>query len=66
MIKNDDGEGSTSNVPQPIVEPMVPSRNNSEVPRDPSPLLPHGLTPPMPSTIMDFPIPSPMMDSLMP
>uniref|UniRef100_M1DX01 Type I MADS box transcription factor n=1 Tax=Solanum tuberosum TaxID=4113 RepID=M1DX01_SOLTU len=88
--KEDDGEGSTSNVPQPIVEPMAPSRNNSEEPRDPSPLLfsqmfppmvpqlfssmphhiaigrPHGLTPPMPSTIMDSPIPSPMMDSLMP
>uniref|UniRef100_M1DU09 Uncharacterized protein n=1 Tax=Solanum tuberosum TaxID=4113 RepID=M1DU09_SOLTU len=90
MIKEDDGEGSTSNVPQPIVEPMAPSRNNSEEPRDPSPLLfsqmfpsmvpqlfspmpqhmavgrPHGLTPSMPSTIMDYPIPSPMMDSLMP
>ncbi|XP_049372775.1 MADS-box protein SOC1-like [Solanum verrucosum] len=90
MIKEDDGEGSTSNVPQPIVEPMVPSRNNSEEPRDPSPLLfsqifppmvpqlfspmpqhmavgrPLGLTPPMPSTIMDSLIPSPMMDSLMP
>lgn len=90
MIKEDDGEGSTSNVPQPTVEPMVPSRNNSEEPRDPSPLLfsqmfppmvpqffspmpqhmvvgrPHGLTPPMPSTIMDSPIPAPMSDSLMP
>uniref|UniRef100_M1DWA1 Mads box protein n=1 Tax=Solanum tuberosum TaxID=4113 RepID=M1DWA1_SOLTU len=90
MIKENDEEGSTSNVPQPISEPMVPSRNNSEEPRDPSPLLfsqmfpakvpqlfspmpqnmavgrPHGLTPPMPSTIMDSPIPSPMMDSLMP
>ncbi|KAK4716527.1 hypothetical protein R3W88_014865 [Solanum pinnatisectum] len=33
MIKEDDGEGSTSNAPQPIVEPMVPSRNNSEEPR---------------------------------
>ncbi|KAG5606619.1 hypothetical protein H5410_028111 [Solanum commersonii] len=68
---------------------MVPSRNNSEEPRDPSLLFsqmfppmvpqlfspmpqhmavgrPHGLTPPMSSTIMDSPIPSPMMDSLMP
>ncbi|KAH0754787.1 hypothetical protein KY290_025057 [Solanum tuberosum] len=90
MIKEDDGERSTSNVPQLIVEPMAPSRNNSEEPRDPSPPLfsqifppmvpqlfssmphhiavgrPHGLTPPMPSTIMDSLIRSPMMDSLMP
>lgn len=90
MIKEYDGEGSTSNASQSIVEPMVPSRNNSEEPRDPSPLLfsqmfppmvpqlfssmpqhmalgrPHGLTLPMPSTIMDSPILSPMMDSLMP
>ncbi|KAH0755106.1 hypothetical protein KY290_025376 [Solanum tuberosum] len=90
MIKEANGEGSTSNAPQPIVEPMVPSRTNSEGPRDPSPLLfsqmfppivpqlfspmpqhmavgkTHGLTHPMPSTIMDSLIPSPMMDSLMP
>ncbi|XP_015167328.1 agamous-like MADS-box protein AGL80 [Solanum tuberosum] len=89
MIKEADGEGSTSNSPQLIVEPMVPSRNYSEGQRDPSPLLfsqmfppmvpqlfspmpqrmdvgkPPGLTPPMPSTIMDSLIPSPMMDSLL-
>jgi len=47
MIKKDDGQGSTSNVPQPIVEPMVPSRNNSEEPRNPSPLLFSQMFPPM-------------------
>ncbi|KAG5586406.1 hypothetical protein H5410_046840 [Solanum commersonii] len=90
MIKEVDGEGSTSNAPQPIVELVVPGRNNSEGPRDPSlllfsqmfpPMVPQlfspmpqhiaigktpGLTPPMPSTIMDSLIPSPMIDSLMP
>ncbi|KAK6789856.1 hypothetical protein RDI58_013656 [Solanum bulbocastanum] len=47
MIKEADGDGSTSNAPQPIVEPMVPSRNNSEGPRDPSPLLFSQMFPPM-------------------
>ncbi|KAK4716529.1 hypothetical protein R3W88_014867 [Solanum pinnatisectum] len=47
MIKEADGEGSTSNSPQLIVEPMVPSRNNSEGPRDPSPLLFSQMFPPM-------------------
>ncbi|XP_055803532.1 MADS-box transcription factor PHERES 2-like [Solanum dulcamara] len=39
MRKNVDGEGSTSNVPQSIVESMVTDRTNSRGPRDPSPLL---------------------------
>ncbi|XP_049403557.1 MADS-box transcription factor PHERES 2-like [Solanum stenotomum] len=47
MIKEANGEGSTSNAPQPIVEPMVPSRNNSEGPMDPSPLLFSQMFPPM-------------------
>ncbi|KAH0738144.1 hypothetical protein KY290_036849 [Solanum tuberosum] len=47
MIKEADGEGSTSNAPQPIVEPMVPSRNNSEGPTNPSPLLFSQMFPPM-------------------
>ena len=34
-----DGEGSTSNAPQPIVEPKVIDRTNSAGPRDPFPLL---------------------------
>ncbi|XP_049403551.1 MADS-box transcription factor PHERES 2-like [Solanum stenotomum] len=47
MIKEANGEGSTSNAPQPIVEPMVPSRNNSEGPTNPSPLLFSQMFPPM-------------------
>ncbi|KAH0633435.1 hypothetical protein KY284_036221 [Solanum tuberosum] len=47
MIKEADGEGSTSNAPQPIFEPMVPSRNNSEGPTDHSPLLFSQMFPPM-------------------
>ncbi|KAK4716690.1 hypothetical protein R3W88_015028 [Solanum pinnatisectum] len=47
MIKEADGEASTSNAPQPIVELMVPSRNYSEGPRDPSPPLFSQMFPPM-------------------
>ncbi|KAG5606958.1 hypothetical protein H5410_028450 [Solanum commersonii] len=47
MIKEANGEGSTLNAPQPIVEPMVPSRNNSEGPTNPSPLLFSQMFPPM-------------------
>ncbi|KAK4716691.1 hypothetical protein R3W88_015029 [Solanum pinnatisectum] len=47
MIKQADGEGSTSNAPQPIFEPMVPSRNNSKGPRDHSPRLFSQMFPPM-------------------
>ncbi|KAH0676299.1 hypothetical protein KY285_024100 [Solanum tuberosum] len=47
MIKEANGEGSSSNAPHPIVEPMVPSRNNSEGPTDPSPLLFSQMFPPM-------------------
>ncbi|KAH0676298.1 hypothetical protein KY285_024099 [Solanum tuberosum] len=47
MIKEANGEGSKSNGPQPIVEPMVSSRNNSEGPTDPSPLLFSQMFPPM-------------------
>uniref|UniRef100_A0A3Q7GK55 MADS-box domain-containing protein n=1 Tax=Solanum lycopersicum TaxID=4081 RepID=A0A3Q7GK55_SOLLC len=39
MIKEADGEGFTSNAPQPIVEPMLSSRDNFEGTMDPSPLL---------------------------
>nr|XP_010321632.1 MADS-box transcription factor PHERES 2-like [Solanum lycopersicum] len=44
MIKEADGEGFTSNAPQPIVEPMV---SNFEGPMDPSPLLFSQMFPPM-------------------
>ena len=47
MIKAADGEGSTSNAPQPIVEPMLSSRDNFEGPMDPSPLLFSEMFPPM-------------------
>ncbi|KAH0754802.1 hypothetical protein KY290_025072 [Solanum tuberosum] len=47
MIKEADEQGSTSNSPEPIVEPMVASRNNSEGPRDPSSLLFTQMFPPM-------------------
>ncbi|KAH0755104.1 hypothetical protein KY290_025374 [Solanum tuberosum] len=53
MIKEANGEGSKSNAPQPIVEPMVSSWNNSEGPTDPSPTI-------------DSLMPSPMIDSPMP
>ncbi|KAH0676302.1 hypothetical protein KY285_024103 [Solanum tuberosum] len=81
MIKEANGEGSTSNAPQPIVEPMVPSRNNSEGPRDPSPLLFSQMFPPivpqlfspMPQRMavgktpgLTHPMPSTIMDSLIP
>uniref|UniRef100_M1DTF7 Uncharacterized protein n=1 Tax=Solanum tuberosum TaxID=4113 RepID=M1DTF7_SOLTU len=81
MIKEANGEGSTSNAPQPIVEPMVPCRNNSEGPRDPSPLLfSQMFTPivpqlfsPMPQHMAvgkthgrTHPMPSTIMDALIP
>ncbi|WMV30847.1 hypothetical protein MTR67_024232 [Solanum verrucosum] len=80
-IKESNGEGSTSNAPQPIVEPMVPSRNNSEGPRDPSPLLFSQMFPPIVPQLfspmlqhmavgktlrLTHPMPSTIMDSLIP
>ncbi|XP_049403552.1 agamous-like MADS-box protein AGL80 [Solanum stenotomum] len=81
MIKEANGEGSTSNAPQPIVEPMVPSRNNSEGPTTPSPLLFSQMFPPMVPQFfspmaqhmavrktpgLTYPMPSTIMDSLIP
>ncbi|KAH0754801.1 hypothetical protein KY290_025071 [Solanum tuberosum] len=81
IIKEDDGEGSTSNAPQPIVEPMVPTRNNSEGPRYPSPLLFSQMFPPMVPQLfspmphhmpvgktpgLTHPMPSTITDSLIP
>ena len=47
MKKEADGEGFTLNAPQPIVEPLVSSRDNFEGPMDPSPLLFSEMFPPM-------------------
>ncbi|KAK4716692.1 hypothetical protein R3W88_015030 [Solanum pinnatisectum] len=81
MIKEADGEGSTSNAPQPIFEPMVPSRNNSEGPRDHSPRLFSQMFPPMVRQFfspmpqhmavgktpgLSHPMPSTIMNSLIP
>uniref|UniRef100_M1DGF8 Mads box protein n=1 Tax=Solanum tuberosum TaxID=4113 RepID=M1DGF8_SOLTU len=81
MIKEANGEGSTSNAPQPIVEPMVHSRNNSEGPLNPSPQLFSQMFPPMVPQLfspmpqhmaigktpgLTHPMPSTIMDSLMP
>ncbi|KAG5606961.1 hypothetical protein H5410_028453 [Solanum commersonii] len=81
MIKEANGEGSTSNTPQPIVEPMVPSRSNSETPTNPSPLLFSQMFPPMVPQLfspmpqhmaigktpgLTHPMPSTIMESLMP
>ncbi|KAG5606627.1 hypothetical protein H5410_028119 [Solanum commersonii] len=81
MIKEADGEGSTSNAPQPIVETMVPIRNNFEGPRDVYPLLFSQMFPPlvpqlfypMPQHMavgkppgLTLPMPSTIMDSLIP
>ncbi|XP_055803544.1 MADS-box transcription factor PHERES 2-like [Solanum dulcamara] len=81
MRKNIDGEGSTSNVSQSIVESIVTSRTNSRGARDPSPLLfaqmfplvgPQLLSPmPQQMAIRENPrmaplTPSTIVDSLMP
>ncbi|XP_055803537.1 agamous-like MADS-box protein AGL80 [Solanum dulcamara] len=81
MRKNVDGEGSTSNDSQPIVESMVTSRTNSGWPRDPSPLLFAQMFPPVgPQLLSPMPqqmairenpgmaplTPSTIVDSMMP
>nr|XP_010321635.1 MADS-box transcription factor PHERES 2-like [Solanum lycopersicum] len=81
MIKEADGEGFTFNASQPIVEPMVSSKDNFEGPINPSPLLFLEMFPPtVPQLFSPMPqhktvgktprlthqMPSTKMDSLMP